>query len=79
MTNPRAGQNGGGAIGQLIIMLEENKQLLGIQHHSVAPTTLNDVFLSIVGQHNVLEEGYRPVEEEKLSGWLKARKFLVGF
>jgi ABC-type multidrug transport system ATPase subunit len=79
MMNPQAGQNGGSAIGQLIVMLEENKELLGIEHHSVAPTTLNDVFLSIVGQHNVVEEGYRQVEDEKVSGWMKARKFLIGF
>ncbi|KAF9876838.1 ABC transporter [Colletotrichum karsti] len=67
------------AIGQLILMLEENKQALGIEHHSVSPTTLNDVFLAIVGQHNVQEEGYGApanAAEKKKMPW---RKILLGF
>jgi hypothetical protein len=56
-------------IGQLLLMLEENKEALGIAHFSVTPTTLNEVFLTIVGQHDVLEEGYK--EEEK--PWYKKR------
>ncbi|KAK1598463.1 ABC transporter [Colletotrichum navitas] len=65
------------AIGQLIIMLEDNKEVLGIEHHSVSPTTLNDVFLAIVGQHDVQEEGYgaQPNEKKKIN-W---RKILLGF
>ncbi|KLU92187.1 hypothetical protein MAPG_11133 [Magnaporthiopsis poae ATCC 64411] len=46
------------AIGQLVVMLEEQKTALGIQHYSVSPTTLDQVFLTIVGRHNVREEGY---------------------
>ncbi|KAI8290225.1 ABC transporter A family member 2 [Colletotrichum sp. SAR 10_98] len=67
------------AIGQLILMLEENKDALGIEHHSVSPTTLNDVFLAIVGQHNVQEEGYGASAagaEKKKIPW---RKILLGF
>ncbi|KAJ3959489.1 hypothetical protein N0V92_003875 [Colletotrichum tropicale] len=67
------------AIGQLILMLEENKGALGIEHHSVSPTTLNDVFLAIVGQHNVQEEGYGASAtgaEKKKIPW---RKILLGF
>ncbi|KAF0323735.1 ABC transporter [Colletotrichum asianum] len=67
------------AIGQLILMLEENKEALGIEHHSVSPTTLNDVFLAIVGQHNVQEEGYGTSAtgaEKKKIPW---RKILLGF
>ncbi|KAL0934858.1 ABC transporter [Colletotrichum truncatum] len=67
------------AIGQLILMLEENKEVLGIEHHSVSPTTLNDVFLAIVGQHNVQEEGYSAPTagtEKKKIPW---RKILLGF
>ncbi|EWZ02899.1 hypothetical protein FOYG_02113 [Fusarium oxysporum NRRL 32931] len=64
------------AIGQLILMLEENKHALGIKHHSVSPTTLNDVFLAIVGQHSVQEEGYgRNSGEVGPSKW---RKFMLG-
>ncbi|KID99557.1 ABC transporter-like protein, partial [Metarhizium majus ARSEF 297] len=53
----------GSAIGQMLVMLEEHKDVLGIAHYSVTPTTLNEVFLTIVGEHDVLEEGYK--EEEK--------------
>jgi ATP-binding cassette, subfamily A (ABC1), member 3 len=63
------------AIGQLLVMLEDNRDRLGIQHHSVAPTTLNDVFLVIVGQHQVQEEGCS-VENGGRKNW---RKILLGF
>ncbi|KAJ6785974.1 hypothetical protein PWT90_09033 [Aphanocladium album] len=45
------------AIGQLLLTLEENKERLGVAHHSVSPTTLNEVFLTIVGKYDVQEEG----------------------
>ncbi|OBR10449.1 ABC transporter [Colletotrichum higginsianum IMI 349063] len=64
------------AIGRLIVMLEENRDVLGIEHHSVSPTTLSDVFLAIVGQHNVQEEGYAARPGEKKINW---RKILLGF
>lgn len=47
----------GSAIGQLLLILEENKERLGVAHHSVSPTTLNEVFLTIVGKYDVQEEG----------------------
>lgn len=55
------------AIGNLMILLEENKAQLGIGHYSVCPTTLDQVFLAIVGQHNVKEEGYE--ESDKVPLW----------
>lgn len=55
------------AIGRLIIMLEQQKEALGIEHYSVTPTTLDQVFLTIVGQHNVKEENYE--EKAKKSWW----------
>ncbi|OHE99923.1 ABC transporter [Colletotrichum orchidophilum] len=67
------------AIGQLIVMLEENKDALGIEHHNVSPTTLNDVFLSIVGQHNVQEDGYRAIAAESGRKKINWRKILLGF
>ncbi|KXH53268.1 ABC transporter [Colletotrichum salicis] len=67
------------AIGQLIVMLEENKDVLGIEHHSVSPTTLNDVFLSIVGQHDVQEEGYGTAATESGKKKINWRKVLLGF
>ncbi|KAH8840406.1 hypothetical protein MCOR02_006316 [Pyricularia oryzae] len=54
------------AVGKLVVMLEENKHL-GIEHYAVSPTTLDQVFLTIVGKHNVKEEGYN--EDEKPTGW----------
>ncbi|OAQ57587.1 ABC transporter [Pochonia chlamydosporia 170] len=62
----------GSAIGQLVVLLEVNKKTLGISHYSVSPTTLDEVFLTIVGQHNVKEENY---EEQKKSKWSKVIKF----
>lgn len=62
------------AIGHLVVMLEEHKQELGIGHYSVSPTTLDQVFLTIVGQHNVKEENE---EEKPASKWGKIRKFLL--
>ncbi|KAI5866250.1 P-loop containing nucleoside triphosphate hydrolase protein [Durotheca rogersii] len=57
----------GSAVGQLLIILEENKQALGVEHFSCTPTTLDQVFLTIVGKHNVQEEGYG----EKKKPWWK--------
>lgn len=82
--NPNVNASEGSAIGQLIVLLEENRGVMGIEHHSVSPTTLNDVFLSIVGQHNVQEEGYTatPEDEAKKGNgipWVKIRKALFMF
>jgi ATP-binding cassette subfamily A (ABC1) protein 3 len=45
-------------IGSLIAMLEDHRQELKLEHYSVSPTTLDQVFLTIVGKHDVQEEGY---------------------
>ncbi|KAI1380361.1 P-loop containing nucleoside triphosphate hydrolase protein [Hypoxylon crocopeplum] len=58
---------GGSAVGRLIVILEEHKDELGIEHFSCTPTTLDQVFLTIVGKHNVQEEGY--TEKKKKSWW----------
>ncbi|KAI8297426.1 ATP-binding cassette sub-family A member 3 [Colletotrichum sp. SAR11_59] len=55
------------AVGQLAVMLEEQRENLGVMHYSVSPTTLDQVFLTIVGKHNVQEEGYK--EPERRSWW----------
>ncbi|KAK3939069.1 hypothetical protein QBC46DRAFT_388735 [Diplogelasinospora grovesii] len=57
------------AIGQLVVLLEENREHLGIEHYSVSPTTLDQVFLAVVGRHNVREEGYETKEKKKKSWW----------
>ncbi|KAL2115959.1 hypothetical protein VTJ04DRAFT_10214 [Mycothermus thermophilus] len=57
----------GSAMGRLVVLLEESKQELGIEYYSVSPTTLDQVFLTVVGRHNVKEEGYE--QEEKKKRW----------
>ncbi|KAJ5104760.1 hypothetical protein NUU61_002107 [Penicillium alfredii] len=47
---------GSSGIGTLFSCLEENKGRLGVQYYSVSQTTMDQVFLTIVGQHNVEEE-----------------------
>lgn len=59
----------GSAVGRLVILLEEQKEALGIEHYSCTPTTLDQVFLTIVGRHNVQEEGY--AVKEKKAWWKK--------
>jgi ABC-type multidrug transport system ATPase subunit len=56
------------AIGHLVVLLEEHKADLCVGHYSVSPTTLDQVFLTIVGRHNVKEEGY---EDKKTPLWKK--------
>ncbi|KAJ1327988.1 ATP-binding cassette subfamily A (ABC1) member 3 [Microdochium nivale] len=71
---PAAARADGSAIGRLVVLLEENKKALGIEHYSVTPTTLDQVFLTIVGRHNVLEEGYKKEGDKKKSGGFWRRK-----
>jgi ATP-binding cassette subfamily A (ABC1) protein 3 len=62
-------------IGSLITVLEDNREELGLEHYSVSPTTLDQVFLSIVEKHNVEEENYAVAKEKKgLFGGLVRRK-----
>ncbi|KAI1337066.1 hypothetical protein F5Y15DRAFT_170215 [Xylariaceae sp. FL0016] len=58
------------AVGQLIVLLEEQRERLGIEHFSCTPTTLDQVFLTIVGRHNVQEEGYGG--KKKKSWWKRS-------
>ncbi|KAK3672836.1 hypothetical protein LTR78_007189 [Recurvomyces mirabilis] len=51
-TSPRNG------ISALFAELEANKEKLGFQYYSVSQATLDQVFLSIVNKHNVMEENY---------------------
>lgn len=59
----RAGQHGVSIAG-LFALLEKNKGSLGFEYYSVGQTTLDQVFLTIVGRHNVEEEGHREDEKE---------------
>lgn len=61
------------AIGRLVVLLEENREVLGIEHYSVSPTTLDQVFLEVVGRHNIQEEGYEAKQGKgkKRKGWAR--------
>lgn len=45
-------------IGGLFSLLEANKENLGFEYYSVSQTTLDQVFLAIVGKYKVEEENY---------------------
>lgn len=49
----------GVSISKLFSLLERHKDALGFEYYSVSQTTLDQVFLSIVGQHHIEEEGER--------------------
>ena len=59
------------AIASLFSTLESSKKEVGFEYYSVSQTTLDQVFLSIVGKHDVQEENYTGhpgIEREKGSG-----------
>lgn len=65
---PKAVQRGGrtSVVRELFQMLEKSKNDIGLQYYSVGATTLNDVFLNVVRENNVLEEG---ATETKRKRW----------
>ena len=58
---------GGGGIGALFNTLEGQKQQLGFEYFSVSQTTLDQVFLSIVGKHQIEEENM--AAPKKMTVW----------
>ena len=70
-SNDRRGNTDNSGIGALFTLLETHKEELGFEYYSVSQTTLDQVFLAIVGKHNIEEENYgsRP---KKSSIWKKA-------
>jgi hypothetical protein len=59
--------NGGTPAIKLIEQLEREKDNLGVEYYSVGGATLENVFLSVVRENNVMEEN----EEKKRSWWLR--------
>ena len=55
----------GCGISALFSQLEANKEILGFEYYSVSQATLDQVFLSIVNKHNVLEENYAREHQRK--------------
>ncbi|PWW78500.1 P-loop containing nucleoside triphosphate hydrolase protein [Tuber magnatum] len=60
-----ASQRGGTGVKRVFKALEEAKETLGLEYYSVSQTTLDQVFLTIVGNANVAEEGYEAKEKKK--------------
>lgn len=58
-------------ISALFTLLEQHKAALGFEYYSVSQTTLDQVFLSIVGKHDVEEEGER---DRKSTGGKRRRR-----
>ncbi|KAF3942382.1 hypothetical protein ABW19_dt0205534 [Dactylella cylindrospora] len=59
-------------INTLFQVLEDNKETLGIDFYSISRTSMDEVFLNIVGKANVIEEGYHLDAEDtrkKSSRW----------
>ena len=48
------------SVGSLFVLLEENKEFLGLAFHSVSPSTFDEVFLKVVAKHGVGEEDLQP-------------------
>lgn len=56
---------GGSGISALFAQLEANKERLGFEYYSVSQATLDQVFLSIITKHNVLEENYAREHQQR--------------
>lgn len=57
-------------VGKLFVLLEENKERLGLEFYSVSPSTFDEVFLRVVEKHNVGEED-RPTPKKDWKYWAK--------
>jgi len=56
-------------ISALFAKLEQSKTELGMEFYAVSQATLDQVFLSIVGKHNVEEENYAVAHPKKVGVW----------
>lgn len=65
----------GPSISMLFAAIEQNKEALQIEYYSVSRATLDQVFLSIVGKHNVEEEGGEDARgDRKRRSWRRWRR-----
>lgn len=53
---PRGEGHEGQDVGKLFRLIESNKSALRVEHFSISPSTLDQVFLEVVGRHDVEEE-----------------------
>ena len=66
------------SISALFAQLEANKEKLGLEYYSVSQATLDQVFLSIITKHNVMEENYAKAQaQQKLGVWGKTKKAIA--
>lgn len=68
--------SGRSGISTLFGKLEQSKQPLGLEFYAVSQATLDQVFLSIVGQHNIEEENYQREHVQKVTAWDKIKRGL---
>ncbi|KAF2104212.1 P-loop containing nucleoside triphosphate hydrolase protein [Rhizodiscina lignyota] len=59
------------SIAGLFSLLEKNKEDLGFEYYSVSQATLDQVFLAVVTQHDVQEEGHAHEQKAKGIGFLQ--------
>ena len=45
-------------VGVLFSLLEKNRDVIGLQFYSIRATTMDEVFLNVVTENNVREEGF---------------------
>ncbi|KAL7774915.1 hypothetical protein CFE70_005830 [Pyrenophora teres f. teres 0-1] len=62
-----------GGIPGLIQLLETHREDLGLQYYSVSPTTLDEVFLRVVGEEEEEEDAAK--KPNKSAGWRKVLPF----
>jgi ABC-type multidrug transport system ATPase subunit len=58
------------SVGRLFVLLEENKEKLGLEFYSVSPSTFDEVFLRVMEKHHV-EEEMAPVVKKDWKYWVK--------
>jgi len=66
---PPESSGGKSGISALFAKLEESKADLGMEFYAVSQATLDQVFLNIVGKHNVEEENYEKAHPKKGRKW----------
>lgn len=58
-----------GGIGELLTSLESGKEKIKLKFYSVGATTLDQVFLNVITENDVLEEGYTALHPSKKQSW----------
>ena len=61
------------SISALFNLLEKHKDELGLEYYSVSQTTLDQVFLTIIGKHNIEEENHGPAKKKR-AWWRRVLK-----